>query len=310
MAGRRGLGRGIGLTVIGVLVMIAGGLALAAAQAVARFTPAAEFDMPGEVTFEAEARRYGLSIFALGDDTGETNATRCTVTLANERQLELRGDRTVASVETAGGIRFATFDAPAGRTTVACEYGGTLGPDSIGDTRLVVAPVSTTARIGMYVLLGGVAVTLVGVLLILRAVFRGQGSSSGAPMADGAEPAAAAAGGLGAIGLRLQQAAADAMGAAGGAGGAAVSASDMSKPLDPSTLPPIEGVDWPSFVAIEAGLIRDRVAPAAADSYAAAHGVAPGSWAAAKAGWHARIHSDWRVGAAFGQAMQDAQRRR
>ena len=72
---------------------------------------------------------------------------------------------------------------------------------------------------------------------------------------------------------------------------------------------PIDGVDFDCWVAVEAGLIRDRVAPGDYDTYAQGYGVAPGAWAGAVAGWQQRMMSDWRLGAAYGEAIESARKR-
>ncbi len=69
---------------------------------------------------------------------------------------------------------------------------------------------------------------------------------------------------------------------------------------------PLGGVSFDTWVAVEAGLVRDRVAPADYDTYAQRHGVPAGGWAAASAAWHQRTTSDWRVGARFGEAYEAA----
>lgn len=73
---------------------------------------------------------------------------------------------------------------------------------------------------------------------------------------------------------------------------------------------PIDGVSFQTWVDVEAGLIRDRVHPSDYDSYAQKHGVPAGAWAGAVAGWQRRINSDWRLGAAFGEAIDAARKRR
>jgi hypothetical protein len=71
----------------------------------------------------------------------------------------------------------------------------------------------------------------------------------------------------------------------------------------------IGGVDFQTYVAVEAGLIRDRVAPAEYDAYASERfGVPAGGWSAAADGWQQRIRSDWKLGAAFGEAFEAARR--
>jgi hypothetical protein len=73
---------------------------------------------------------------------------------------------------------------------------------------------------------------------------------------------------------------------------------------------PIDGVSFDMWVAVGAGLARDRVAPGDYDSYAQQHGVRPGAWAGAESGWQRRMMTDWRLGAAYGEAFEAARKRR
>ena len=73
----------------------------------------------------------------------------------------------------------------------------------------------------------------------------------------------------------------------------------------------IEGVTLETWAAVEAGLIHDRVAPGGYDAYATEHfGVPAGRWTAIAAAWQARQRLDWKVGAAFGEAFEAAQKAR
>jgi hypothetical protein len=70
----------------------------------------------------------------------------------------------------------------------------------------------------------------------------------------------------------------------------------------------IEGLTLERCAYIEAALIKDRVAPAEYDAYAVSLGVPAGRYTAIKALWDQRIRTDWRVGAAFGEAFEAAQK--
>lgn len=70
------------------------------------------------------------------------------------------------------------------------------------------------------------------------------------------------------------------------------------------------GIDLATYVAVEVGLQRDRVRPADHDAYAATKGVPPGTWSAASAAWQGAISTDWRLGAAFGEAFEAERKRR
>ena len=72
----------------------------------------------------------------------------------------------------------------------------------------------------------------------------------------------------------------------------------------------VEGVDFETWVAVEAGLVRDRVKPADHDVYAGRHGVALGTWDAARSGWQQRMMRDPRLGARYGAEYQAALKRR
>ena len=71
----------------------------------------------------------------------------------------------------------------------------------------------------------------------------------------------------------------------------------------------IDGVTFDMWVAVEAGTQRDRVAPGEYDVYAERYGVPPGAYTAAAAVWQARMMKDWRLGAAFGEAVEQAKNR-
>lgn len=70
------------------------------------------------------------------------------------------------------------------------------------------------------------------------------------------------------------------------------------------------GIDLATYVAVEAGLQKDRVKPTEHGAYAVSKGVPAGTWASASAAWQAAIRSDWRVGAAFGEAFEAERKRR
>ena len=72
----------------------------------------------------------------------------------------------------------------------------------------------------------------------------------------------------------------------------------------------IAGVSFDTWVAVEAGLVRDRVKPAEHAAYAERLGVAPGRWGEAQSGWQRRMMTDPRVGARFGAEFQAAMKRR
>ncbi len=89
-------------------------------------------------------------------------------------------------------------------------------------------------------------------------------------------------------------------------------ATTMDQPLvvAPAAAPveAVEGVTLERFAYIEAALIRARVAPAEHDAYATQLGAPAGRWAAVKSAWEQRTRTDWRVGAAFGEAFEAARK--
>ncbi len=70
----------------------------------------------------------------------------------------------------------------------------------------------------------------------------------------------------------------------------------------------IEGITLERHAYIEAALIKNRVAPSEYDAFAAQHGAPAGRYTAIKALWNQRIMSDWKVGAAFGEAFEAARK--
>jgi hypothetical protein len=70
----------------------------------------------------------------------------------------------------------------------------------------------------------------------------------------------------------------------------------------------IEGITIERCAYIEAALVQGRVPPAEYDAYAVQFGVPPGRWASIKSEWEKRLRTDWRVGAAFGEAFEAAQK--
>jgi hypothetical protein len=93
-----------------------------------------------------------------------------------------------------------------------------------------------------------------------------------------------------------------------------VSAASMGEPIDvtPSaeSADAIEGVTIQRWAYVEAALTKARVTPAEHDAYAAAQlGVPAGRWSAIKSQWEARQRTDWKIGAAFGEAYEAAQKK-
>ena len=78
--------------------------------------------------------------------------------------------------------------------------------------------------------------------------------------------------------------------------------------LEPPTesVAPVEGVSFELWVSTLAGIAKNAVAPDGYDAFATARGVPPGRWNEVNAAWQARLQSDWKLGAKFGEAYQAA----
>lgn len=89
-------------------------------------------------------------------------------------------------------------------------------------------------------------------------------------------------------------------------------AAAMGEPIDltPSeeSAAAIEGITIERCAYIEAALIKNRVGQAEYDAYAVQFGAPAGRYTAIKAEWDQRIRSDWRLGAAFGEAFEAARK--
>ena len=71
----------------------------------------------------------------------------------------------------------------------------------------------------------------------------------------------------------------------------------------------IEGVTVERCAYVEAALSEAGIPPAEYDGYAAQHlGVPAGRWGTIRAGWESRQRTDWRVGAAYGDAFEAARK--
>ncbi len=75
---------------------------------------------------------------------------------------------------------------------------------------------------------------------------------------------------------------------------------------DAGSLDAVDGVDFDTYVAVEAALATEAVAPAAWDERAAQLGVPVGRWSAVQAGWQSRMRTDWKLAARFGAAYSAA----
>lgn len=85
---------------------------------------------------------------------------------------------------------------------------------------------------------------------------------------------------------------------------------DAAAPAPPAVdpAPPQLGVDFSTFVAVQAAIVSERVPGARHDEVAVRHGVPPGGWAPAAAAWQRLVRTDPSVGQAFGAAYHAAVR--
>ena len=71
---------------------------------------------------------------------------------------------------------------------------------------------------------------------------------------------------------------------------------------------PIQGVGFDTWVAVQAAVVRERVAPRDHDSLAQRHGVPARCWPAVQSGWQARMKGNPGLAQRFGEAYQAAVR--
>ena len=157
---------GIGVALLGLAVTIGGAVASVVSRTSSSLDPIAEARTPGTARFDAADDSY-LIFMARGrrdDDARTPEDFVCDVRLANERHIIIDGSDQAVVSEINNTISIGTFDAVAGPTTVTCEADG-------GDIRFVVDTESTAEKISLWIILGGVAVLLVGAGLVISGVF-------------------------------------------------------------------------------------------------------------------------------------------
>jgi hypothetical protein len=152
---------GVAIGAIGLVAAVAGMVAGQIGDAVSSFDPVAEATMPSAARFEAEPRRYDVSV-TVRRGIAETRAaeTACAIELADGTTTSLAGSRQAVATSSGGIASVGWFDAVAGPTTVRCS-----GADD--GTRYVIDEYGTTDRVTLWVTLAGVAVLLVGVTLLV-----------------------------------------------------------------------------------------------------------------------------------------------
>lgn len=92
---------------------------------------------------------------------------------------------------------------------------------------------------------------------------------------------------------------------------AAFGPSEVTPPLpaDDSALEPIEGVGFETWIAVQAGAVREKVPSSGYDALAQRHGVPAGRWDAVNAAWTTRLKRTPSLMTRYGQAYQAALKR-
>lgn len=160
---------GIALCIVGLVVLLAGGALAYGAQATQLLGATDRGELPADLRFDAEARRYAIVL--LRELPGSESIDRlvaktaCDVTLADGSSVEVSGARQSGSIETDLGTSIGRFDAPEGPTTVVCAFDDTVVRTGYF---VAVAPERDSIRIVSYILMGiGLAVIAAGVLLVI-----------------------------------------------------------------------------------------------------------------------------------------------
>ena len=83
-------------------------------------------------------------------------------------------------------------------------------------------------------------------------------------------------------------------------------AEEMATPDGDPSLAPIEGVTFDTWVAVSAGIVRERVRKKDYDELASRHGVPTGRWPEIEAAWKSRMMGNPGLAQRFGTAYQQA----
>ncbi len=167
------------LCVVGLAVLAIGALVSLGDQV--RQVVAAEGRAPvtDDVTFDAEEATYAILLLRnpTGPDYDTTVVTRveCEVSQPDGSTLQVDGDSATVRVETDAGTQLASFEGQPGETTVSCGWDGSRGQteSSLGYVFSVAEAGGTARWLGTGLTLGGIAVTLIGVLPVVVG-FRGR----------------------------------------------------------------------------------------------------------------------------------------
>jgi hypothetical protein len=176
---------GIVACVVGLIVVVSGGLALNATQAAQVIGAGDRAEIPDELRFDAEARRYAIVLIrdpaAFGVPGDPVANLRCTVTLADGTTDLVEGNRQAISLETEVGESVGAFDGVEGDTTIACVFANSSNPELY---YVAVAPDRASWAIAAYVMIAaGLLMSGIGVALVIIGV-RGR-----MVIVDGASPA-------------------------------------------------------------------------------------------------------------------------
>jgi len=124
---------GIGSCAAGLIILVLGGVVLNGTQAAQVIGADDRAEIPDELRFDAEARRYAIVLIrnpaAFGVPGDPVAALGCAVTLADGTTELVRGSRQAISLETDVGESVAVFDAIEGDTTIACEFTNSSNPE-------------------------------------------------------------------------------------------------------------------------------------------------------------------------------------
>ena len=163
---------GIASCVAGLLVLVGGGLLLTATSAAEVIGADDRAEIPDELRFEAEARRYAIVLIrdpvAFGVPGDPVAELSCAVTLADGTTDLVKGSRQAISLETDVGESVGAFDAVAGETAVACSFASSANPELYF---VAVAPDRPSWTIAAYAMVvAGLVVIGVGIALIIVGV--------------------------------------------------------------------------------------------------------------------------------------------
>lgn len=162
----------------GAAAVFGGVAVLAFEQRVQDITADARGEIPGSVSFQADARKYNV-LLGFGTNSSIAVDARCEARLADGSVRRMRGDRQGVAVRGVAST-IGAFTAVAGPTTVQCGWAD-AGEDR--EVKFSVAKVRTTLRVVAFVAVGaGLLIIGLGLLVLLR---RRRGPSAPLPPPGG-----------------------------------------------------------------------------------------------------------------------------